>query len=175
MRALITAAVALALATSPSALGHQPSFVIQGDFRIGGYAVKRDGSLRGMIAAFDQPSTVRRGTRYREICYVAWRPIGLRVTLYNLGGSNPCLPATGHFSEALMATRIWRTSMGLRIGDSLARLRALYRNESRHGAWWWLITRRSPYGAGGSYPGLAAKVGRGRVVAFAVRYPAGGH
>ena len=123
MRALIAAVVVLALATSPSALGHQPSFVIQGDFRIGGYAVKRDGSLRGMIAAFDQPSTIRRGTRYREVCYVSWRPIGLRASFYNLGGANPCAPAEGRFGDALLTSRRWRTTVGLRVGDDVRRLR----------------------------------------------------
>ena len=174
MRALIAAAVVLALATSPSALGHEPSFVIQGDFRIGGYAVKRDGSLRGMIAAFDQPSTVRRGTRYREICYVAWRPIGLRVTFYNLGGGNPCAPELGRFSRATMTSKRWRTTLGLRVGDSVQRLRTLYPRARTQGASRWLVVRRSPFGEGGLYAGLAARMLRGRVRAFVVQYPAGG-
>ncbi|MDQ3670621.1 MAG: hypothetical protein M3377_10150 [Actinomycetota bacterium] len=175
MRAFLSALViAAALTTAPAALARSASFVIQADHKIGPYAVRKDGSLRGVIAAYGDPSSVRRHARYREICDVLWRPIGLRITFYNLGGGNPCAGATGRFGEATMTSTRWRTSIGLRVGDSLARLRALYRGERPRGAWWWLVTRRSPYGEGGSYPGLAAKVRGGRVVAFAVRYPAGG-
>ena len=174
MRALVsTLVVAFALA-APSALARSASFIIQADHKIGPYSVRQDGSLRGVIASYGDPSSVRRHPRYREICHVGWSPIGLSITFYNLGGANPCAGATGRFGEATMTTTRWRTSVGLRVGDSLARLRALYRGERRRGAWWWLVTRRSPFGEGGSYPGLAARVRGGRVVSFAVRYPAGG-
>jgi hypothetical protein len=170
-RSLVLAA-ALALAAASSALA--ASFVIQGDYRIGGYAVKADGSLAGAIDQFGQPTSIRRDARFREFCYVRWAGLGMRMTLYNLGGVNPCRPSAGRFSDALITGRRWRTANGLAMRDSLARLRRLYPRATRHGAWWWLVTRRSPFGERLLYPGLAAKVRRGRVVAFAVSYAAGG-
>ena len=164
-------AVAATLALAAVAAGATASPVIQGDYRIGTFAVKRDGSLRGMIRAFGEPSSAR---RRGEVCYLAWRPVGLRATFYNLGGFDPCSRARGRFGTATMTGRSWRTSVGLRIGDSARRLRSLFPRAGRHGAWWWLVTRKTPFGLGGEYPGLAAKVVRGRVAAFVVRYPAGG-
>jgi hypothetical protein len=41
-------------------------------------------------------------------------------------------------------------------------------------AGWWLVTRASPFGVGGSYPGLLATTRSGVVNSFQVRYPAGG-
>ena len=173
-RASIPVTVAVVAALASSAIAAAPTYVVGGASKIGDYAVKRDGSLRGLIAAFGQPTTLRRDARYRLACHASWRPIGLRVSLYNLGGANPCSPEGGRFGQAVMTGGRWRTSIGLRIGDPVRRLRTLYRGERRHGAWWWLVVRRSPFGAGGTYPGLAAKVVRGRVSAFAVSYPAGG-
>jgi hypothetical protein len=42
------------------------------------------------------------------------------------------------------------------------------------GAWWALVTRAFPYGDGGTYAGLAAKVNRGSVSAFSIYFQAGG-
>jgi len=171
MRLLLpTMLAALALAV-PTAVARSGSFVIQSDHKIGSYAVRKDGSLRGLIAAYGDPSRVG---RQREICHVRWRSVGLAVTFYNLGGANPCEPAAGRFSQATMTGTRWRTSVGLRVGDRVSRLRALYRQAKSRSAWWWLVTRRTPFGDGGSYPGLAAKVQGGRVTALRVAYPAGG-
>ena len=99
----------------------------------------------------------------------------MRVTFYYLGLGNPCRPRIGRFSTATITSRgDWRTSKGLRTGDSLARLRRLYPTAPRRGQWWWLVVRRSPYGDNATYAGLAAKAVRGRVVALVVSYAAGG-
>jgi hypothetical protein len=149
-----------------------PSTVIQADERIGAFAVKRDGSLGGLVEAFGRPSSLRRtGTAG---CIARWRPLRMQVRLYNLGGRDPCSREGGRFGRAFLAGRRWRTSKGLRIGDALPRLRTLYPRATRYGSWWWLVTRRTPFGLGGRYAGLAAKVSSGRVVSFRVEYPAGG-
>jgi hypothetical protein len=66
----------------------------------------------------------------------------------------------------------WRTAVGLRVGDSVARLRRLYSRASLHPAsppWsgYWLITRRTCAEVGAiPYPGLLARVRSDRVTAL---------
>ena len=164
---LVSAAIALAA----------PSFVISGDAKIGAYAVKTDGSLRGAVQAFGQPRLRRTG----EACAATWPQHGLRMSFYNLGGANPCAPAFGRFSRATMHGTRWRTNTGLRLGMPASAVRRHYANATfKRGLrfyWpsgWWLVTRRELFGGSGFYPGLLAEAARGRVIAFHVRYPAGG-
>jgi hypothetical protein len=81
--------------------------------------------------------------------------------------------------SAWQVNRRWRTSRGLRIGDSVTRLRRLYPRAGFHRrplywAGWWLVVRTSVYGETHEYPGLRARVRNGRVTAFVVEYAAGG-
>jgi hypothetical protein len=170
------AAIAVTLGVATSAGAHV--FTIRGDWKIGSFLVKRDGTLGGAIDAFGRP-----GSRHRQgvSCTVRWPRHGLRIVFYNLGGQRPCQPTTGHFSNARACGAHWETGRGLEIGDRLRRLRRLYPNAEFHsaepGSWpagWWLIRRSSPFGTNGSYPGLLARVRDRHVVAFHVRYPAGG-
>jgi hypothetical protein len=153
-------------------------FTIHGDWRMGSFKVKRDGTLRGAIDAFGQPGSRERNG---EICTVRWARHGLKIVFYNLGGFNPCRPAHGFFSRARARGAGWETDRALRIGDRQRRLRNLYPGATFHPAmpnfWpsgWWLVRRTSQFGTGGSYPGLLAHMQDRRVAAFHVRYPAGG-
>ena len=166
IRAVLVLAATLALV--PSA---QAALVIQGDAKLGSFEVKRDGTLRGAIEAFGRPGSLRRSGL---TCYARWSTLRLRITFYNLGGRNPCVPRWGNFGRAEIVGRDWQTRSGLRIGDPLRALRARYPQARPHPPYWWLVVRRSPFGLGGTYPGLSAKVRDGRVVAFVVQYPAGG-
>ena len=147
------------------------AIVIRGDVQIGRFLVHRDGTLDGAIRAFGKPTSLRRG-RYQD-CVARWRPIGLRIAFYNLGGRNPCLRQYGYFSNATMVGRHWVTARGLRLGDPARRLHVLYSPRRFTGSWAWLLTRTYP-AYNSSYPGLTAKIHRGWVTAFRVRYPAGG-
>ena len=145
---------------------------------MGSFLVKEDGTLRGAIDAFGQPG---RKDRQGASCTVRWARHGLKVIFYNLGGQNPCRPVYGYFSRARAQGPHWETNRGLAIGDHKARLRNLYPNAKHHeaspGFWpagWWLVKRQSPFGTGGSYPGLHAKMSDWRLVEIHVRYPAGG-
>ena len=116
-----------------------------------------------------------------QACRATWPRHGLTIDFYNLGGQDSCRPRYGRFSRAFLRGDHWTTTRGLRIGDSLAKLRRLYPGvryrRGERGVWpsgYWLVPRRSIFGAGGGYPGLLAEVRRGKVVAFQVRYPAGG-
>jgi hypothetical protein len=158
------------------AAGGQSSFVVQGDHRIGGYAVKADGSLGGAVEAFGDPSTRR---RHGIACDLTWRSLGLWINFYSLSLRNPCSAQGGRFGAAVVTGRRWRTSLGLRIGDPVARLRRLYPRARFHddpfyGAAWWLVVRTSVIGDTHDYPGLRARVRNGRVSALVVRYAAGG-
>lgn len=153
-------------------------FTIHGDWRMGSFKVKRDGTLRGAIDAFG-PTGSR--DRNGEVCTVRWPRHGLKIVFYNLGGLNPCKPANGFFSNARARGPHWKTDRDLAIGDRRHRLKDLYPGAKFHGGmhnfWpsgWWLVRRTSPFGSGGSYPGLLAHMHDHRVAAFHVRYPAGG-
>ena len=173
----IAVSAALLLAAAPAA-AH--TFTIRGDWKIGPFLVKRDGTLRGAIEAFGMPG--ERDRRYGgAACTVRWPRHGLRIDFYNLGGRDACRPAFGFFSHAYARGPHWQTDRGLDIGDSRRRLRNLYPEAAYHaglpGYWpagWWLVRRTWPFGAGGAYPGLLAVVSDRHVQAFHVRYPAGG-
>lgn len=155
-------------------------FAIRGDVKIGAYAVRSDGSLAGAIAAFGEPTT-RRHTYGRGSCRAAWPNHGLTIDFYNLGGADACDPDGGRFSRAYMRGKHWLTTKHLKIGDPVSKLRARYPTARLHigerGFWptgYWLVTRTSNIGTGGSYPGLLAEISHGRVSGFQVRFPAGG-
>jgi hypothetical protein len=177
---LVLVAAALAVVVPASSASSGASFTIRGDYRIGSFRVKADGTLGGVIAAFGEPDTLRR--RFAEACNAVWRSSGLTILFNNFGGQNPCTPEGGRFARALMHGRRWRTGSGLRIGmlaSAVSRYypRATYRRGVA-GFWpsgWWLVTRRSPFGTGDTrYPGLLAETQSGRVAAFYVSFPAGG-
>ena len=170
-RALVFAAIVAAALSAPAL--SQLSFLIQGDYRIGAYAVKVDGSFAGAIDVFGAPTARRRGWAGVG-CNVAWRPIGLSILFYNLGGGDACAPASGRFRTATMSGPLWKTSKGLAVGDSVAKLRRIYPRATPHGRAWWLVTRFTRIGDNRNYPGLRAVVANGRVRAFVIEYAAGG-
>jgi hypothetical protein len=173
------AGLAVAIALTATAVAAAPgSLVIQADHRIAGYAVKRDGTLGGAIERFGTPSRYRRDRASGwNGCVVTWRRYGLQIFFYNLGGNDSCRPETGFFRDAIMTGRSWRTASGLRIGHPTSFIRRYHpraRHDPRARNWWWLVTRTFPYGEGGEYAALTAKVRNGRVAAFAVYHQAGG-
>jgi len=175
---LITATVALVAALVLTSSAAAAVFTIRGDWRMGSFAVKKDGKLRGAVDAFGQPTKkIRNG----ESCAVRWTQHGLRIFFYNLGGNNQCRGKFGFFSNARAKGPQWKTNRDLAIGDGEGRLQNLYPNASFHAAkrgfWpagWWLVKRPNQFGTSGSYPGLLAHMHDGRVQAFHVRYAAGG-
>jgi hypothetical protein len=98
----LPAAIALIFSAFGGAASAQEptSIIVRGDVQIGRFLVQRDGTLDGAIRAFGKPTSRRRG-RYQD-CTARWRPIGLRIGFYNLGGRNPCLRQYGYFSNATM-------------------------------------------------------------------------
>ena len=169
MRAL--AILFAVLAISVGAAAAPAGSVVRGDVQIGRYQVKRDGTLVGAIRAFGRASSLRR----RDVtCLASWSGLGVRISFYNLGGQDPCQGRYGYFGEGVITGRGWATGKGLRIGDPARRVSALYGQRRVSGAWAWLLTRRSPFGDGGVYAALSARIHHRRVTAFRVKYQAGG-
>jgi hypothetical protein len=151
--------------------------VIQGDSVLAGYQVKLNGTLQSAIERFGAPELER--IHGGAVCRATWHRMGLLITFYNLGGHDPCQPQYGYFGRAIITGKSWRTSKGIRLGDPERLLWTHYpkaiRTQDRYwGAGYWLVTRYSRVGAGGSYPGLLARTNKGRVSAFLVHYQAGG-
>jgi hypothetical protein len=160
----VTAAVLLALPASAAS----PPYVVQGDRAVGGLRIAR-GTLAQARQRFGPPSTVRSRASGVE-CNANWPRIGLKLTFLDFSG-RAC--QDGVLVTATITSRsAWRTAVGLRVGDSVARIRQLYPRASLHPAsppWtgYWLVTRRTCEEVGGiQYPGLLARVRGGRVTAL---------
>ncbi len=154
--------LAVTLATTASAA---PNFVIRRDSDIGGFAIARDGSLKGEIDAFGAPSS-RQVFGY-DTCMVAWSKYGIQSEFaHNFG--DPC-DSRGCHSETTISQRQWRTDKGLHVGDPLKRLRQLYPKAKRYIGKNWALIRR-PFG-GTLVPTLLATIKTCRVSAFVIKSP----
>ena len=170
-------ALVLAVALAASATAATPSYVVRSDTKIATYAVRANGSLAGAIRAFGTPKLRGGG----EACTATWAAHGLTIGFYNLGGQNSCAPRYGRFNKAFMHGRNWLTDRGLRIGMAAREIRRYYPRATFHRGqrffWpsgWWLVTRPSQFGLGGTYPGLLAETRNGIVISLQVRFAAGG-
>lgn len=164
MRRLLILAV-LAIVTAVPGASAKPSFVIVRDVSIGGFP--RDGNVGRAVALFGEPNAGAKPIYDR--CTLRWRRLGLTMnTYYSQGALNPCSDSGRHVSTTATDRR-WRTSAGLRIGDSASKLRRLYPKAQYQGRGeWWLILR--PF-AGVDLPGLSARVKLGRIGSLTVYAP----
>ena len=173
-RAALAASVAVALCAAAPASAVAESFVVNARgsatglgtvLRIGDFRPSRDASLSAAIAAYGQPSSIAGGGR--ESCTVRWRPLGVRIVFVELGGGDACDPAHGKAQVAVLRdTRRWRTVKGLRLRDSLDKLKRLYPRAPRTGRAYRLVSGRSVFGAGGRYAVLSARVADERVTSY---------
>jgi hypothetical protein len=160
----VAAAVVLAVPTSAAS----PPYVVQGDRAVGGLRIAHD-TLAQARRRFGAPSTVRARASGVE-CNAVWKRIGLRLAFLDFSG-RAC--QDGVLVTATITSRsAWRTAVGLRVGDPVARVRRLYPRATLHPAsppWtgYWLVTRRTCAEVGAiPYPGLLARVRGGRVTAL---------
>ena len=157
----------IALALAAFLLAATPSFVIRGDHSVGGLPLA--GTKAQAVAIFGPPTTVRVHKPYE--CFVSWRRYGLSVDFFAFEGA-PC--ATGGALTLTVTGTRWQTEKGLRIGDSVSRLRTRYpgaKLRARLGpqSGWWLVVRHACREVGGqAFPGLLARTLSGRVSAFVV-------
>lgn len=157
---ILIASSVLVAATSASG---KSSFVIVADTTIGGFP--RAGTVQQAIDVFGPP--VSRQDNY-ETCVLRWPGLGLTMkTYYPDAQRDPCGGSAKHVLTTATDRR-WRTSKGLRIGDPVSRLRALYPRAKQELPGRWYLTIRW---LGVPLPGLEANVERGRVASFTVYGP----
>jgi hypothetical protein len=157
---LVVAAVLAAPAASTP-------FLIVGDKVVGG--VRMTATLPQARKVLGAQDTTRRVSSSE--CQAVWRSRALTLTFLDLSDGVPC--ALGAAVRAVAASSRWHTAKGLRVGQPVARLRALYPAAKFHrGApyqGWWLIVRRTCEEVGRQpYPGLLARSAHSRVAAFVV-------
>jgi hypothetical protein len=130
------------------------------------------GAYRKAVAAFGRATARGTDTPESNTCTVRWEAQGVDVGFAWAPG--PCrarnLVRATWSGMRLFGSR-WKTSEGLRVGDSVARIKLLYpraRHVSRPPtpAEWWLVSQRN--GELGVQPLLVAEVGAGRVIALRV-------
>jgi hypothetical protein len=157
-------AVVLTLTAAPS------EHVIHGDTSAGGIRIARS-TPADVKKLFGAPSTSR-GTSARS-CGQTWKRARLTVTFFTFE-DKPCVSGVA-LIVTVTGRAAWRTAVGLRVGDSAARLRSLYpKARLRTGfageTGYWLVTRQvCAEVGGGPYPGLLARIRNGRVAALVAR------
>jgi hypothetical protein len=149
--------LAVALATS--------SYTIVGDRSVGPLRVG-SATLAQATAVYGPPPHVLRSGN-AGACGARWPSQHLYLSFLAFG-SDSC--ASGVLVYGVAWSRMWRTDKNLRVGDSVARLRARYPAARAHHDGWWLLTRRACKDVGGQrFPGLKARATRSRGVrAFVV-------
>lgn len=84
--------------------------------------------LRALIRAWGRPASTRAFGRVG--CRVTWTRPAIQATVANFGvlpaGTTACAPGRGKLQELRTLGRSWRTGQGLRVGQTRARLTALY-------------------------------------------------
>lgn len=106
--------------------------------------------------------------RVGESCTVRWNDIGVVGRFATFAAANPCTPSAGLADTIWIGgtrSSLWYTGAccgGLKIGDSVGRLKMLYKNTTLHGRVYWLSSKYFPaFHARLSV--LAATVIRGKV------------
>jgi hypothetical protein len=181
LRVLAVAALAAVVLLVPAASADARSFVLRatgsetglGKVRaIGDFKPARNPRLGAAIRAFGQPTGSSGGG---EICRVRWANLGVRIAFQNFGGVDSCEPHGGRAQKAVIKDdRRWRTTKGLRIGNSVARLRRLHPDARRTPRGFRLVEGILPFGSPQPYAVLGARVAGGRVTAFTLFIGAAG-
>lgn len=162
---MIAALLAVLVLAAP-----QPQHVIHADRSAGGIRIARS-TPADVKKLFGAPSTSR--VTSSQSCLQSWKGARLAVTFFTFEGK-PCVRGAA-LAVTVTGRTAWRTAVGLRVGDSAARLRRLYpRARLRTGlagdSGYWLVTRQvCAEVGGGAYPGLLARMKGGRVAALVAR------
>lgn len=138
---------------------------------IGALKITRQATIGAAARAFGRPSSRR--LNWLELCVVDWRSIGLRGYFDTLDLTpshlDDCSPGVGKLQSVTIRGAGFRTQRGLKVGDSVARMRELHPGVRLRGSAWWLADAPHPYGRSGERMAIVlAKTQRRRVVNFEV-------
>lgn len=148
--------------------------------RIASFEASNDPTLAGAIRALGVPSSCGRVPGFRSFASVTWRELRLRMVFGTYGPvppRGPCAAAGRIVLDSAFATgRRWRTGRGLRVGDSVAKLRRLYPHAHRKRFLrgirpvdgWWLVVRLSRVPDRHFVPTLLATARGGHVTGLVV-------
>jgi hypothetical protein len=179
-RSLLVASLAAATTLVAAAPADARSFVLRatgsatglGEVQaIGDFKPSVNPRLRAAVRAFGQPDRRRGGG---EICRVRWNRFGLTIIFQNFGGVDSCGPRGLAQKAIVTGDRPWRTTKGLRLGDSVARIRQLYPNARRTPRGFRIISGILPFGRPVPYAVLGARLQGGDVSAFTLFVGAAG-
>jgi hypothetical protein len=143
-----------------------PGYVIHGDHGLAGVEIAR-GIPTDARARFGPPASIHSSS---SDCVMRWPGLGLQLEFLSLGLGAPCRHGVLVVATVTHRSR-WRTGLGLRVGDPVARIATLYPRAKRHGARAiWIATRHACKEVGGfAFPGVLARIRSGRVSAIVVR------
>jgi hypothetical protein len=148
---VLALACAASLLTAGTATAASDKLIVvkKGKVRsFGGFAAQGPAPNTTTAAAVFGPGTVLQDSE--TVCIVTYPPEGVEIHFVNLGspGLSACDPAAGK-SQTLSTTGPgWHTNRGLAIGDSLGKLRKLYKQRKLRKGRYELVGRKSPYGFG---------------------------
>jgi hypothetical protein len=136
-----------------------------------GRELNRSRSYPAAVAAFGAPSSRGTDVPGSNLCTVRWRRVGLDIGFASEPGAcRPRILKRGAWYGSSVHSRRWVTARGLRVGDSVQRLRALYpkaRSYDRPPAEpYWSLVREA--GEFGTVHALTAVVWDGRIVSFEI-------
>jgi hypothetical protein len=134
------------------------------------------GTLKQAVRLFGKPDRLAYLPGTRPLCSALWRRVGVEIRFSTDVGCS----ASGAWWQVRLRAARWHTKLGLHVGDSGAKLRALYPHAARLdflglGSALWELETGGPLCDGGPPLALAARLATGRVDSlFAVHVPACG-
>jgi hypothetical protein len=183
----VLAVLAVAGATAPCAVAGGSSVIRVGvdSETIGPWRTGTSPTFAAAVAAFGRETTCTRLEALPGFAAAEWRQLGLRMVFgsYGPGAARPCRARRAVFLDNARAYgKQWQTGLGLRIGDSVAKLHRLYPRARlrtyRRGVGpvrgWWLVMRTSHLPDFHRIPTLLAKTHAGRVTELIVNVHAEG-
>jgi hypothetical protein len=187
IRLVVLALLAVAGTTVPSAVAGRSNVIRVGvdSQTIGPWRTGATPTFAAAIAAFGPVTRCTRLEALPAFASAEWRQVGLRMVFgsYGPGGARPCRARRAVFLDNARAYgKRWQTGLGLRVGDSVAKLRRLYPQARlrtyRRGVapvrGWWLVVRTSHVPDFHHLPALLAKARAGRVTELVVNVHAEG-
>jgi len=137
---------------------------------LGSWHVSTHSTFPAAVRALGAATTVHAKTSGNSCTGTGiWSPLGLRIVFTSFGGDPYCQGAraqTGTISGAA-GRRHWQTARGLRVGDSLAKLKQLYpRGIKGPGGWAIVYSLHSVIAEGSRLDIVTASIKANRVASF---------